>query len=63
MPRYQICDADVGIAIVEAKTPRDALYAYYADRVKGDLRPIIETGEKHASVTYMGETVEAVPVP
>lgn len=40
--RYQIRDPDFGLALYDADTARDALYAFFADRVKGRLRPLVE---------------------
>lgn len=62
MARFQILEGDVSVAFYEASTARDALYHYYADKVKGDLRPLVDAADdgSSAAVTYMGAAVEAV---
>lgn len=61
MPKYQIRDKDFGLSLYEAASPREALYAFLADQVKGEVRSQIEVGEDgSASVPYRGETYTAV---
>lgn len=62
--KYQIRDERFGLALYDAADARDALYQYFADRVKGQLRPLIETSESGgATVAFEGTKYEAVEVP
>lgn len=59
--RFQIRDDQYGLALVEADTARDALYGFFASRVRGELRPLIEeTPDGGATVDYDGCAYRAV---
>jgi hypothetical protein len=58
--KFQIRDEHFGLALYEAETARDALYLFFADRVKGELRPLIEENDDEASVVVDGVRYTAV---
>lgn len=60
MTKFQIRDESFGLALYEAESARDALYLFFADRVKGQLRPIIREDGDRASVVVDGMTYTAV---
>lgn len=62
MPKFQIRDATFGLALIDAETARDALLAFVADLVKGELRPTIELDDDgNAAVEYRGLRYHAIP--
>lgn len=60
--RFQIRDADNGLAVYYRESAREALYAFLADRVKGEVRGEIEEADdgSRAEVVYRGERLSAV---
>lgn len=60
---FQIRDETFGLAVYDAATPREALYAFFADRVKGQLRPLIEEQlDGSAEVVHDGVRYQAVSI-
>jgi len=59
---FQIRDENFGLALYDADSGHEALYAFFADRVKGDLRPRIEERPdgSEAEVVVDGERYRAV---
>lgn len=63
MSRYQIRDETFGLALYDAETPRDALLAYFADRARGEIRPLVETDDDgSATVSVDGTAYRAIPL-
>lgn len=62
MKTFQIRDGEVGLALYDATSPSQALLDFVADRVRGELRIDVTTGDDgSAEVVYNGTTYRAVP--
>lgn len=63
MSKYQIRDDVRGLALYDAKSPREALLSFLADRAKGEMRPLVKVGDDGtASITVDGKTYRTAVV-